>query len=221
MTHHAPIEDHARYNAEMAKSLPDKLFFLDKVKADVWVDFGCGDGSVLGAIEGGLKIGIDSDAEQLAQCIVAGNSKFGFYGFGDLAPKWVRHLSEGKTTAAIFSSVLHESPELLLQAIDFGFDYIIIRDMALLDCWRDQERDLAAAFKLPYWGTPSWEREVKEDYFQLSAEHVLRGWPLRGYQPIYFEHSAVPAIQDRIERDIGIRPEAPTHIKAIWKKVTP
>lgn len=221
MNHHAPINDHRKYNSEMAKSLPEKLFFLDLITADLWVDFGCGDGSVLKAITGcRFKLGIESDARQ--RYIAESNSGCAiFESFGQYYPQgFLRETinKEGLTTCAIFSSVLHESPELLRQAVDFGFDYIVFRDMALLDQWRDQERDLNATFKYPYWGTPSWDREVGEDYFQLSAEGILRAG--EGYRTIYFEHSAVPAIQDRIERDIGVRPETPTHIKAIWKKVT-
>lgn len=213
MNHHAPIQDHAQYNAEMAKSLPEKLFFLDKVKADVWVDFGCGDGSVLKALPGWMKIGVETDPAQRSACY-----NKGLYAVTEqFHPAWTHAVTEGRTSAAIFSSVLHEAPELLNQVFGFGFDYIVIRDMALLNDWRHLERDLNAAFKLPYWGTPSWEREVGEDYFGISAELVLQAMP--GYRTIYFEHSAVPAIQDRIERDIGVRPEAPTHVKAIWKKV--
>lgn len=221
MNAHAPIQDHAQYNAEMAKSLPEKLFFLDKVKADVWVDFGCGDGSVLGAIRRtypveAFLLGIESDPRQAAFARDYGWVFPDFHGVRNTLNDvyWQR-----ATTAAIFSSVLHESPELLYQAIDFGFDYIIIRDMALLDTWRDQEQSLLAAFKLPYWNTPSWEREANEDYFQLDAGRFFVDSPTSDYRTVYFEHSAVPAIQDRIERDIGIRPEAPTHVKAIWKKV--
>lgn len=215
MNAHASIADHQKYNAEMAKSLPEKLFFLDRVKADVWVDFGCGDGSVLKVIPEGARIGVERDAEQRELC-ERGHLHSIFEEFpAHLIREWLQGVPS--VTAAIFSSVLHESPELLRQAIAFGFDYIVFRDMALLDQWRDQERDLNAAFKYPYWGTPSWDREVGEDYFQLDAEGILRAG--EGYRTIYFEHASVPAIQDRIERDIGVRPDAPTHIKAIWKRV--
>lgn len=210
-----PIRDHATYNAEMAKSLPDKLFFLDKVEASIWVDFGCGDGSLLRAIRERYPVsilwGIEADPLQASRAQGKGNW---------VVPTFRDYLQLHQLTgksAAIFSSVLHESPELIQEAIDFGFDYIVIRDMALLGEWRDKERDLSAAFKLPYWGTPSWEREVSEDYFQLSASRLL--FAERGYKTIYFEHYAVPAIQDRIENDLGVRPEVPTHVKAIWKRV--
>lgn len=212
MNHHAPIQDYARYNAEMSKALPDKLFFLDHIEADIWVDFGCGDGSLLAEIPGGVTVGIDNDPHQRS---LASQRSSLIHVFSSLSGIGQPRLP-GLTTCAIFSSVLHEAPELLPQAVAFGFDYIVIRDMALLQRWRDKERDLNAAFKLPYWGTPSWDREVGEDYFQLSAELALLAPD--GYRTIYFEHSAVPAIQDRIERDLGVRPEAPTHIKAIWRK---
>ena len=45
------IEDIGYYNAEMSKSLIDKAFFIDKVDVDIFVDFGCGDGSLIAFIE--------------------------------------------------------------------------------------------------------------------------------------------------------------------------
>lgn len=49
--HDNPIADETLYNAEMAKSLIDKIYFLDKVDANLFVDYGCADGIMLCFIE--------------------------------------------------------------------------------------------------------------------------------------------------------------------------
>lgn len=38
------------YNAIMSKSLIDKIYFLDKVDVDLFIDFGCADGLLTGFI---------------------------------------------------------------------------------------------------------------------------------------------------------------------------
>jgi trans-aconitate methyltransferase len=35
------------YLARMSKSLIDKIYFMDKVESNIFVDFGCADGSVI------------------------------------------------------------------------------------------------------------------------------------------------------------------------------
>jgi SAM-dependent methyltransferase len=45
------ISNEVWYTEEMAKSLVDKLFFLDKVDARMFVDFGCADGTMLAFID--------------------------------------------------------------------------------------------------------------------------------------------------------------------------
>ena len=214
MNHHAPISDHDKYNVEMAKSMDEKLFFVNRIRANLWVDFGCADGYLLSRLpDGDMKFGVESNPAQAAIARLHHNVVSSeFWHFAE----HIQHYRDKYTTCAIFSLVLHESPELLLQAVNFGFDYIVIRDMGLMDQWRHLETDLNAAFKYPYWGTTSWDREVSEDYFRMGAEGLLYGPD--GYNTIYFEHAPVAFHQDRIERDLGLRVEVPTHIKAIWKR---
>lgn len=45
------INDITTYNERMRKALIDKVFFVDKVDANVFVDFGCADGTVLGFLQ--------------------------------------------------------------------------------------------------------------------------------------------------------------------------
>ncbi|MCV9963960.1 hypothetical protein OIU34_18950 [Pararhizobium sp. BT-229] len=68
-SHH--IADNDWYNAEMAKSLIDKIFFLDKVDAGMFVDFGCANGVMLGFIEkvfpGSKLVGFDTNPEMIEE----------------------------------------------------------------------------------------------------------------------------------------------------------
>ena len=41
------LVDYAAYNAGMKKSLLDKIFFMDKVDSEVFIDYGCADGSLI------------------------------------------------------------------------------------------------------------------------------------------------------------------------------
>ena len=41
------ISNFASYNANMKKSLMDKIYFIDKTEATVFVDFGCSDGELI------------------------------------------------------------------------------------------------------------------------------------------------------------------------------
>jgi len=57
------------YNASMSKALVDKLFMMDKVQADVFVDFGCADGTLLNVLNNLFPdkqyIGYDHNAEMI------------------------------------------------------------------------------------------------------------------------------------------------------------
>lgn len=47
----SPIANIHNYNSDMSKSMEDKLFFLDKIKTDFIVDFGCADAKILNEIK--------------------------------------------------------------------------------------------------------------------------------------------------------------------------
>lgn len=203
-----PIADHDTYNEELSKSLPCKLFFLDHIQTRLYVDFGCGDGAILKAIrerqEDAILFGVENDPVQFA--LSAQHAlvfpTFTHFELGDY---------EWATKTAIFSSVLHESPQLLWTAVDHQFDYIVVRDMAILPQYRDRESELEALMKEPYRGTPSWEREDGERYFRLCALGGL-AHPPEGYSVFHYEHFSLPIIRDRLGEDI------PTHVKVIYKR---
>ncbi len=64
-----PIKNYSAYNERMELAMMDKLFWADKIDAELVVDFGCADGSLLKAIRK-LKpslpiIGFDTDPEMV------------------------------------------------------------------------------------------------------------------------------------------------------------
>lgn len=153
------IPDLTGYNAQMEKSMIDKLFFLDKTDATLFVDFGCADGAL---IEQASKlfpnyyfVGYDISQEMLdlAQKRLFQTVWQGAHIY--LTSNWdklVKNIT-GKS-ALILSSVLHEiysylNPDEIESFWDkvwnSGFDYIIIRDMMVSESTSRQSDPLAVA----------------------------------------------------------------------------
>lgn len=139
------IRDYQHYDEEMSKSMMDKLFFIDKINATVFLDYGCADGTLF---------------EHLNRMFPKSN--FRYYGY-DFDPEMIRQANEksiwnaffstdlselmemvgleqksGKKTALVLSFVLHEiysyqdNDEIAVfwQFVQkSGFDYIVVRDM--------------------------------------------------------------------------------------------
>jgi len=142
-----PIQDTVGYNDKMAKSLIDKIYFLDKVDADVFVDFGCADGRMLSFIEkvfpGVTLIGYDNDPEMIELAKLASmNSGILFTSDWSEVVKAVEsHKAAGRRTCLVLSSIIHEAYSYLSSAeLDamwnrvwgndgVRFDAVAIRDM--------------------------------------------------------------------------------------------
>lgn len=119
----------------MQLSMLDKLFFLDKIDCDSFVDFGCADGTLLRHIQmmkpDAKLVGYDNDCNMIK--IAKKQSK-------DITftCDW-DSIKNKENSALILSSVLHEvysysSPkeinEFWIKVHNANFKYIIIRDMA-------------------------------------------------------------------------------------------
>lgn len=146
-----PITNYGVYTTEMNKPMLDKLFFLSHVDADIFVDFGCADGSMILAMTKMFPehayIGYDTDQKMIEvardfqessrnhfvssweEVIISLNKAKSFYG-------------EDKKTCLILSSVVHEIfsyedengvEEFYQRVFDWGFDYIAVRDMGLFE----------------------------------------------------------------------------------------
>lgn len=136
------IKDINHYNTEMTKSIIDKAFFLDKVDAEIFVDFGCGDGSLIAFIEkimpNAVCIGYDISDDELE--IAKGNTDCKL--FSDFK-KLIAHLDTirgDRRVAVICNSLIHEVyaygddqavTKFWNQIYKNQFDYVVIRDMCV------------------------------------------------------------------------------------------
>lgn len=157
MTQFSPIAKYDIYNERMSIGMMDKLFFVDKINADLIVDFGCANGTLIQCMDDWLPdstsyIGYDNDPEMAQKAATAWLLKANLDKMSEdrirrtvFWSKWdavQTHVAEqkkaGKKTAVILSSVIHEvyhygQPQEIDQfwARIFGakFDFIVIRDM--------------------------------------------------------------------------------------------
>lgn len=134
------IHNRSHYNNEMRKSLIDKAFFLDKVDAEIFVDFGCGDGSLIEFIEstfpGIICVGYDISQDEINIAKTKTNARL-FTDFQTMI-EHITAIRNDKRVAVICNSLMHEvyaygtetSINIFWQQIFSGvFDTIIIRDM--------------------------------------------------------------------------------------------
>lgn len=135
-----PISNYDDYVEGMAKSMDDKLFFLNQIDFDVIVDFGCANGLFLSKIQSmkpNVKIiGYDLDNSMLSKAsVILGEDSL-------LTSNWeevVNELSNYKSTLLNLSSVIHEvysySHSSVIkkfweeQVFGGSFKWITIRDM--------------------------------------------------------------------------------------------
>jgi len=138
-----PITDINNYNSEMAKSLIDKIFFMDKIEADLILDIGCADGTLIKFLSNIFPdhqyVGYDADAEMIRE---ANNGYESPNVTFDANIDVIRGIitkaqSEGKRVCIVLSSMIHEVYSYGRGQTDsfwemvWGFepDYVAIRDM--------------------------------------------------------------------------------------------
>ena len=143
------LDDLASYNAGLRKTLLDKAFFMDKVDAEVFVDFGCGDGALIELLARLFPektfIGYDKELGQITQAAqrladVEAHTWFTTdWAEVERANFWTGKSWEGGH-CLILSSVIHEvltestgreRDEFWERVFGSGFDYVAIRDMML------------------------------------------------------------------------------------------
>lgn len=132
-----PISNIDDYIKNMNKGLTDKLFFLNKIKIDTLIDFGCADGALLNEISkihDVELIGYDIDESMLN----ISRDRFPHINFLSNWEEVMSKIDETKSNAILLSSVIHEvysygtSREIgkfWNQIFDSKIKYIIIRDM--------------------------------------------------------------------------------------------
>ena len=139
------------YNSRMDASIEDKLWFVDKVDADVYIDFGCANGNLLKHLayihnkqHNGVKqyIGYDINEEMIQKAIQNCN-RYDSITFinklDEIQGYCANNIIKGKKVCLILSSVMHEiysystMDEIALFWSNIKYticpDYIVIRDM--------------------------------------------------------------------------------------------
>jgi len=135
------IEDISLYNERMKKSLLDKLFFIDKIDAKVFLDFGCADGSLIKFLRtlfpDYVYLGYDI-SEDMIEAAKNNNPDIenNFSSdWGIIESKLAK--TNGKN-AIILSSIIHEVYAYSTlsdinvfwsRVYNSNFDYIVMRDM--------------------------------------------------------------------------------------------
>lgn len=140
-----PVPDHHynTYNARMASIVDDKLFFLNQIEADVIVDYGCADGTLLSHIHDQRPeialVGYDISDVELGHAVRKVPHGSFFQDWDALTTHLETHYP-GKRIALVASSVLHEiyayggmeEGEAFWSRLFNGpFSTFIMRDMAL------------------------------------------------------------------------------------------
>jgi SAM-dependent methyltransferase len=135
------ISNYASYGEGMRKSLLDKIFFMDKIDARVFVDYGCADGSLIGFLRTLFPemryVGYDISSEMVDQAKKKVGEEEGRVTFTADWPEALSHAVSGKN-ALILSSVIHEiysygtaadTQDFLSRMASGQWDFIVLRDM--------------------------------------------------------------------------------------------
>lgn len=132
------------YNNEMKKSIIDKIFFLDKIDAEIIVDFGCADGTLIQFIEEmfpeTICIGYDISETELSIAKQKVKNPDLLFSDWEKLIIFLNKIKENKKTAVICNSLIHEvyaygnaeTVSLFWDRIyNSNFDYIVVRDMCV------------------------------------------------------------------------------------------
>ena len=142
-----PISNYNIYTTEMTKAIMDKMFFADKIDADLIVDYGCADGTLIAHLKrlfpDMVYMGYDNDPKMVEEASTKLKSigiVRGIYSDWDYIEQEVKIMqAAGLKTAIVLSSLIHEIYSYCDDAEIYqfwervyqtGFDYIVIRDMA-------------------------------------------------------------------------------------------
>ena len=133
----------ASYNSGMKKSMMDKMFFMDKVDAHVFVDYGCANGMLIQFLYNLFPefeyYGFDISEKMIEEAKVNNPNLEGnfFTDWKKLQNKLINSHG-GQKTAVILSSVIHEVYSYgTIDDVEYfwnrvfgdGFDYIVLREM--------------------------------------------------------------------------------------------
>lgn len=72
-------------------------------------------------------------------------------------------------------------------------------------------------FLMKYKYIENWDREVKENYFPITLEELLKKIP-SDYEIAYIETYCLPYLKSIVEKDFGININDNTHVKLLLKR---
>jgi SAM-dependent methyltransferase len=190
------IPNITRYTDGMKKSLLDKVFFMDKIDSDFFVDYGCADGTMLKFMKelfpDYMYVGYDICPEmlQLAKhdCEVRGaNANIRDITFTNdwNIPLKLKDKSSSKTL--ILSSIIHEIysyeskqgvSEFWSRVFDTGFEYIVIRDMMLSNS-SDRSADIADIVRIQNKSNKSRLSEFENKWGRITNNKTMIHWLLK------------------------------------------
>lgn len=233
------------YNKSMSKCMNDKLFFINKVNANSFIDFGCADGAMINNLSKLMPnkkfIGYDNNADMLNKISNEENKIFtnNFNTINEV------------DSCLVLSSVVHEiysyCSENEIKNIWKGIfnlspKFIVIRDMMIskdanritkekisveenyINDWTTKWGSLnnnqhLLHFILTYrYHNVNWERELNENYFPIYLEDFIKIFP-NNYKIKFIEHYKLPFLfhETKMKYDIEIKDN--THIKIILQRV--
>jgi hypothetical protein len=132
------------YNASMKKSLLDKIFFMDKIDAGIFVDYGCADGALIKFLHTLFPeyqyYGFDISEEMISLARKANSDIADNFtsDWEEIKDKIFEEHQSGTKTVLILSSIIHEVysygtasdvSDVWQRTFHEDFDFIVLRDM--------------------------------------------------------------------------------------------
>lgn len=192
------------YNRSMAAATEDKLWFLDHIPDRcLIVDFGCANGHLCQAAQAfsgdHMWFGVENHPLQFELASQRTDMVEVATTYEELRGS-VR--SSDRTRVALFSSVLHEAPDILPSDYADDFDFICIRDMGVADggSYEPVAQHVAERVKAhPHWDAfyAAKDRQYEERGWQLTLDYQLVTEFLLKYR--YLDDPT----SDRFKREVG------------------
>lgn len=182
------ITDIQLYNTQMAKSMKDKVFFLDKINPndiDNIVDFGCANGELFKYVPNSWScIGVDNSDDMIKEAKANFNDAAYVHSLDEVRP----YIEDNKNTNYLLnmSSVIHEvysycSKNEIAKFWDnvwnSGYKYITIRDMMVGESIYREPDELADELFIPDKSLHNYNSidfaSTWDYYFNASQWHLI------------------------------------------------
>lgn len=215
---------------------------------DTIVDYGCADGTLLSMVDNWKKIGVDMNLDMILRAQeLCPTAKFILANNLPIMDGTHKILNLSSVLHEIYSyGTKDEVFTFWKNMFTSNYDYIVIRDLITdvestelasdyeVKIIREMFPNYVASFE-SIWGsidyqknllhfllkcryTENWNREVKENYFNLSVKELLKLIP-NGYEVFYQNTYCLPFVHDSILALTEIDIQNTTHIQLILKRI--